>query len=206
MKPIKVLLADDHAIVRMGLASLLGTKNDIEVVGEAEDGEAAVRKVLKLAPDVVIMDLMMPKMDGVEATAEIHRRLPDVKIMVLTSYGASDGIAHALSAGATGALMKSTEFSEFVTAIRRVAAGERVIAPEIARQLAEDPPVPELTPRQAEILQSITRGLTNADIAKQLGIREDSVKEHVNAIFAKLGAANRSEAVAITLRKHLLKT
>ncbi len=206
MQPIKVLLADDHAIVRMGLASLLGTKNDIEVVGEAEDGEAAVRKVLKLAPDVVIMDLMMPKMDGVEATAEIHRRLPDVKIMVLTSYGASDGIAHALSAGATGALMKSTEFSEFVTAIRRVAAGERVIAPEIARQLAEDPPVPELTPRQAEILQSITRGLTNADIAKQLGIREDSVKEHVNAIFAKLGAANRSEAVAITLRKHLLKT
>ena len=205
MQPIKVLLADDHAIVRMGLASLLGTKNDIEVVGEAEDGEAAVRKVLKLAPDVVIMDLMMPKMDGVEATAEIHRRLPDVKIMVLTSYGASDGIAHALSAGATGALMKSTEFSEFVTAIRRVAAGERVIAPEIARQLAEDPPVPELTPRQAEILQSITRGLTNADIAKQLGIREDSVKEHVNAIFAKLGAANRSEAVAITLRKHLLK-
>ena len=205
MQPIKVLLADDHAIVRMGLASLLGTKKDIEVVGEAEDGEAAVRKVLKLAPDVVIMDLMMPKMDGVEATAEIHRRLPDVKIMVLTSYGASDGIAHALSAGATGALMKSTEFSEFVTAIRRVAAGERVIAPEIARQLAEDPPVPELTPRQAEILQSITRGLTNADIAKQLGIREDSVKEHVNAIFAKLGAANRSEAVAITLRKHLLK-
>ena len=206
MKPIKVLLADDHAIVRMGLASLLGTKKDIEVVGEAEDGEAAVRKTLKLAPDVVIMDLMMPKMDGVAATAEIHRRLPGVKIMILTSYGASDGIAHALSAGATGALMKSTEFSEFVTAIRRVAAGERVIAPEIARQLAEDPPVPELTPRQAEILQSITRGLTNADIARQLGIREDSVKEHVNAIFAKLGAANRSEAVAITLRKHLLKT
>ena len=204
MKPIKVLLADDHAIVRMGLASLLGTKKDIEVVGEAEDGEAAVRKTLKLAPDVVIMDLMMPKMDGVAATAEIRRRLPGVKIMILTSYGASDGIAHALSAGATGALMKSTEFSEFVSAIRSIAAGERVIAPEIARQLSEDPPVPELTPRQAEILLSITRGLTNADIAKQLGIREDSVKEHVNAIFIKLGAANRSEAIAIAMRKHLL--
>ena len=205
MKPIKVLLSDDHAIVRMGLASLLGTKKDIEVVGEAEDGESAVRKALKLTPDVVIMDLMMPKMDGVEATAEIHRRLPDVKIMILTSYGASDGIAHALSAGATGALMKSTEFSEFVSAIRSIAAGERVIAPEIARQLSEDPPVPELTPRQAEILLSITRGLTNADIAKQLGIREDSVKEHVNAIFTKLGAANRSEAITIAMRKHLLK-
>lgn len=205
MKPIKVLLSDDHAIVRMGLASLLGTKKDIEVVGEAEDGESAVRKALKLTPDVVIMDLMMPKMDGVEATAEIHRRLPDVKIMILTSYGASDGIAHALSAGATGALMKSTEFSEFVSAIRSIAAGQHVIAPEIARQLSEDPPVPELTSRQAEILQSITRGLTNADIAKQLGIREDSVKEHVNAIFTKLGAANRSEAITIAMRKHLLK-
>ena len=202
---IRILIADDHAIVRMGLASLLGTQNDIEVVGEAEDGEDAVCKVIKLTPDVVIMDLMMPKMDGVAATAEIHRQLPDAKIMVLTSYGASDGIAHALSAGATGALMKSTEFSEFVSAIRTVAAGGRVIAPEIARQLVEDPPVPELTPRQTEILHSITRGLTNADIAKQLGIREDSVKEHINAIFTKIGAANRPEAVAIAFRKHLLK-
>ena len=101
--------------------------------------------------------------------------------------------------------MKSTEFSEFVAAIRTIAAGGRVIAPEIARQLAEDPPVPDLTSRQTEILHCITRGLTNADIAKSLGIREDSVKEHVNAIFAKLGAANRSEAVAIAFRKHLLK-
>ena len=202
---IRILIADDHAIVRMGLASLLGTKDDIEVVGEAEDGEAAVRKAIKLIPDVIIMDLMMPKMDGVAATAEIHRQLPSAKIMILTSYGASDGIAHAFAAGATGALMKSTEFSEFVSAIRTIAAGGHVIAPEIARQLAEDPPVPELTPRQTEILHSITRGLTNADIAKQLNIREDSVKEHLTAIFAKLGAANRSEAVAIALRKHLLK-
>ena len=202
---IRVLIADDHAIVRMGLASLLGTKKDIEVVGEAEDGEEAVRKAFKLAPDVVIMDLMMPKKDGVVATAEIHRRLPTARIMVLTSYGTSDGIAHALAAGASGALMKSTEFSEFLSAIRALAAGGRVIAPEIERQLAEDPPVPDLTPRQSEILHSITRGLTNADIAKLLGIREDSVKEHVNAIFAKLGAANRSEAITIALRKHLLQ-
>ena len=192
---IRVLIADDHAIVRMELASLLGTKKDIEVVGEAEDGEEAVRKAFKL----------MPKKDGVVATAEIHRRLPTARIMVLTSYGTSDGIAHALAAGASGALMKSTEFSEFLSAIRALAAGGRVIAPEIERQLAEDPPVPDLTPRQSEILHSITRGLTNADIAKLLGIREDSVKEHVNAIFAKLGAANRSEAITIALRKHLLQ-
>jgi DNA-binding NarL/FixJ family response regulator len=101
--------------------------------------------------------------------------------------------------------MKSTEFAEFVTAIRKIAIGERVIAPEISRQLAEDPPVPMLTQRQTEILLSITRGLTNSDIAKQFGIREDSVKEHTSTIFAKLGASNRSEAVAIALRKHLLK-
>ena len=202
---IKVLIADDHAIVRKGLASLLGTKKDIIVVGEAEDGEEAVQKAVKLTPDVIIMDLMMPKKDGVAATAEIHRLLPETKIMILTSYGTSDGIAHALEAGASGALMKSTEFAEFVSAIRAIAAGERVVAPEIKRQLAEDPPVPKMTPRQTEILQSITRGLTNADIAKQLGIREDSVKEHVNAIFIKLGAANRSEAITIAMRKHLLK-
>ena len=202
---IKVLIADDHAIVRMGLASLLGTKKDIEVVGEAEDGEETVRKALKLTPNVIIMDLMMPKKDGVAATAEIHRHLPETRIMILTSYGTSDGIAHALAAGASGALMKSTEFSEFVSAIRTLAAGGRVVAPEIERQLAEDPPVPDLTPRQSEILHSITRGLTNADIARQLGIREDSVKEHINAIFVKLGASNRSEAITIALRKHLVK-
>ena len=202
---IKVLIADDHAIVRMGLASLLGTQRDIEVVGEAEDGESAISKTVELNPNIVIMDLMMPKKDGVVATKEIHELLPDVKILILTSYGTSDGIAHALAAGASGALMKSTEFSEFVAALRRVMRGERVVAPEIARQLAEDPPVPKLTPRQTEILLSITRGLTNSDIAKQFGIREDSVKEHTNTIFAKLGASNRSEAVAIALRKHLLK-
>ena len=202
---IRVLIADDHAIVRMGLSSLLGTKKDIEVVGEADDGESAVRKAIKLSPDVVIMDVMMPKKDGVTATSEIRAHLPGTKVMLLTSYGTADGIAHALSAGASGALMKSTEFSEFVAALRTVAAGGRVVAPEIERQLAEDPPVPDLTPRQAEILHSITRGFTNADIAKQLGIREDSVKEHVNAIFVKLGASNRSEAATIAMRKHLLK-
>ena len=206
MKKIRVLIADDHEIVRMGLASLLGTKKDIEVVGEAEDGEAAVRKAIKLAPDVVIMDLMMPKKDGVEATVEIRRRLPSAKIMILTSYGTSDGIAHALSAGASGALMKSTEFSEFVAAIHTIATGGQVVAPEIRRQIAKDPPVPDLTQRQHDILKSIVSGLTTADVAKQFGIREDSVKEHMTAIFAKLGAANRAEAIAIAMRKHLLKT
>ncbi len=204
MKNTTILLADDHAIVRMGLASLLGTQDGLEVVGDAEDGESAVRKALELRPDVVIMDLMMPKKDGATATAEIHAALPETKIVVLTTFGTSDGIANALNAGATGALMKNAPNSQLVETIRAVAKGERAISDEVERLLEEDPPAQALTPRQMEILSGLTRGLTNQDIATELGIREDRVKEHVNVIFTKLGAANRTEAVAIALRKHLL--
>ena len=200
-----ILIADDHAIVRMGLASLLGTQDGLEVIGDAEDGEAAVAKALKLKPDVVIMDLMMPKKDGETATAEIHAALPDTKIVILTTFGTSDGIANALNAGATGALMKSAPNSQLVETIRAVARGERAISEDVERLMEEDPPAQALTPRQMEILDGLTRGLTNQDIAKELGIREDRVKVHVNTIFTKLGAANRTEAVAIALRKHLLK-
>ena len=202
---IRVLIADDHAIVRMGLAALLSPERDIEVVGQAKNGVEAVREALRLRPDIVVMDLMMPKKDGAEATAEIHRAAPDVKILILTTYGTSDGIARALAAGATGAFMKSAENSELAAAIRAVAEGRKVVAPEIRRQLATDPPVPELTPRQLDVLGSIVRGLTNHDIARELGICPDRVKDHINAILLKIGAANRTEAVAIALRKHLLK-
>ena len=202
---IRVLIADDHKIVRAGLAALLGTEADIEVVGFAENGRDAVAQAEKLLPDVVIMDLMMPVMDGVEATAEIHGRLPRTKIMILTTYGTSDGIAHALSSGATGAFMKNADNADLAAAIRRVHGGERAISPEIQRQLELDPPIPSLTPRQMDILNSMTRGLSNPDIAKQLGIRRDGVKQHINAILQKIGASNRTEAVAIALRKHLLK-
>ena len=205
MQKIKVFLADDHAMVRMGLISLLSTKKDLEVVGEAEDGEETVRKVLDLRPDVVLMDLLMPKKDGIDATAEIIAELPETKILLLTSAGTSDGIAHALRIGAAGAVLKSADFSTLVAAIHTVADGGRVIDPEVEKLLKEDPPLPELTPRQEEILALVTRGLTNADIARQFDIRESSVKEHVNQICTKLGAANRAEAVAIALRKHLLK-
>ena len=205
MQKLKVFLADDHAMVRMGLASLLGTKKDLQVVGEAEDGEEAVRKVLALKPDVVLMDLLMPKKDGVDATIEILAKLPNTKILLLTSAASSDVIAHALKVGASGALLKSADFSALVAAIHTVAAGGHVVDPDVQKLLKEDPPLPELTPRQEEILALVTRGLTNADIARQFDIRESSVKEHVNQICAKLGAANRAEAVAIALRKHLLK-
>lgn len=200
-----ILIADDHAIVRMGLASLIGTQDGLEVIGDAEDGEAAVAKALKLKPDVVIMDLMMPKKAGETATAEIHAALPDTKIVILTTFGTSDGIANALNAGASGALMKSAPNSQLVETIRAVARGERAISEDVERLMEEDPPAKALTPRQMEILDGLTRGLTNQDIAKELGIREDRVKGHVNTIFTKLGAANRTEAVAIALRKHLLR-
>ncbi len=206
MKPTtRILIADDHAVVRMGLASLLGTQDGLTVVGDAEDGEAAVAKALELKPDVIIMDLMMPKKDGATATAEIHAALPETKILILTTFGTSDGIANALNSGATGALMKNAPNSQLVEAIRTVANGGRAVSEEVERLMEEDPPVKALTPRQMEILEGLTRGLTNQDIAKELGIREDRVKDHVNAIFSRLGAANRTEAVAIAMRKYLLK-
>ena len=202
---IKVLIADDHAIVRMGLAALLSAKKDIEVVGQSRNGEAAVRDTVRLAPDVVIMDLRMPKKDGIAATAEIKSRRPETKIIILTTFATSDGITKALEAGATGAILKNAENAALVTMIRKVAAGERILAPEVEELLQEDPPVEKLTPRQAEVLESLSRGLTNKDIAKQLGISDRSVDEHVEALLQKIGASNRTEAVVIALRKHLLK-
>ena len=202
---IRILIADDHKMVRDGLAALLGTKRDLEVIGAVGNGQEAVEKALALKPNVVIMDLMMPIMDGVEATREIRKAAPTVQILVLTTFGTSDGIAHAIEAGALGAMMKSADHEELAEAIRKVAGGEQAISEEVALQMKIDPPVPNLTPRQMEILDSMVRGLNNLDIAKQFGIRRDGVKEHVNAILTKIGASNRTEAVAIALRKHLLK-
>jgi len=202
---IRVLIADDHAMVRMGLASLLGTEPDIGVVGEAEDGEDAVKKAVSLKPDVVIMDLVMPKMDGAEATARIMNILPQTKIVLLTTYGSANGVASALAAGASGAMMKNADFDELASAIRKVASGEKAVSAEIERFIREDPPVTSLTRRQHDILAAVVRGLTNDDIAKQFSIQRSSVKDHLTAIFAKLGAANRSEAISIALRKQLIK-
>ena len=203
---IRILIADDHLIVRTGLAALLGTEKDLEVVGQAKNGIEAVRETVRLKPDIVIMDLMMPKMDGVAATAEISAKAPEVHIVLLTTFGTSDGIAHALAAGAKGAILKNADNTELARAIRKVAKGGEFISADIQQQLAADPPIPQLTPRQQEILASMVRGLTDRDIAHQLGIRLDGVNDHVRAILQKIGAANRTEAVAIAMRKHLLKT
>ena len=205
MGKIRVLLADDHAIVRTGLASLLSRRADIEVVGEASDGSAAVSKAFRTNPDVIVMDLAMPKKNGIDATREIHAKLPDAKILILTSYGSSQEISNAFAAGASGAVNKSIPNAELITAIRRVAAGKRVVSPAIQHMLENNPPVQELSQRQLEILSSIARGLTNNQIALQFDISLESVKTHITRLFDKIGAANRSEAVNIALRMHLLK-
>ena len=202
---VRVLIADDHSVVRMGLASLLGTAKNVEVVGEAINGDEAVRKALKLRPDVVVMDLVMPRKDGVAATEEILVATPETKVLILTTFGTSDDITRALKAGATGAIMKSATNRELLAAVQSVAQGRRFVSAEVEGILANDPPIPELSQRQREILESIARGLTNREIATQLDISLESVKSHVKVILEKLEASSRTEAAAIAQRKNLLK-
>ena len=205
MKKIRVLLADDHAIVRMGLSSLLARQKDIELVGQATNGIEAIRETVRLKPDVVVMDLLMPKKNGADATAEIHQTLPAVKIIILTTFSTSDGIAKAMDNGATGALLKGSAENDLVPIIRKVVKGETALSQDVQDLFAQDPPVKSLSSRQTEILESMARGLTNKEIAVALNITPAMTHEHSLAIFAKLGAANRAEAVAIALRKQLLK-
>lgn len=205
MNKIRVLVADDHAMIRMGLVSLLGTVNSIEVVGEAENGAEALAESQRLKPDIVLMDIVMPKQDGVEATAGIKAMLPSTRVILLTSAASSDTIARGIQAGAFGAIHKSADLSALVATIQIVYRGDTAISPEIQKLLREDPPVSTLSTRQNEILQSIINGYSDRDIALALGISVYTVKEHVKSLFAKIGAANRAEAVAIALRKHLLK-
>ena len=205
MKKHTILLVDDHALLRHGLAAILSYQKDLEVVGEASNGKDAVHLAARLQPELVIMDLMMPVIDGVEATRQITEATPNVKVLILTSFGTSADVSRALDAGAAGAIMKDSRDEELLAAIHDTLAGRKVLSPDIAHMLKNEPPPPELTDRQLEILQSLTSGLSNKDIAEQLGLRPSGVKVHLKAIFAKLGAATRAEAVAIALRKHLLK-
>ena len=204
-RKIRILIADDHAVVRMGLSALLDLEPDMEVVAEAKNGEDAVQEARRTNPDIAILDLMMPKMDGVAATRKLLADNSSLRVVILTSFATADGIAHALKAGASGVIIKNTDNEKLVEAIRKAAAGESVIPAEIRRNISANPPVPALSPRQSDVLKSMTLGHTNKEIAKELGIGEDSVEQHVNVLLNKIGASNRTEAVATALRKHLLK-
>ena len=203
--PIRILIADDHALLRRGLATLLKCQDGFTVVGEATNGREAVDMADELSPDVIVMDLSMPVLNGVEATRKIHARRPDVRILILTTFGTSVDIARAMQAGASGALVKDSSDEELIAAVRAVGRGEKAFSPEIKTQLEKDPTPPELTKRQQEVLESIVNGLASDAISAKLGISADAVNQHLDAIRKKLGAANRAEAVAIALRKHLLK-
>ena len=206
MKKTSVLLVDDHSVVRMGLAAIINIEKDLKVCGEAESGAEAVKLAREMRPDVVVMDFMMPGMDGAETTEAVLRASPESKVLVLTTYGTSVDIARALKSGATGAVTKNLSNDELADAIRATARGERMLSAEIEASLSEAESDNGLTTRQREVLDSITRGLSNDDIAGMLGISKVRVKQHLAALYQKLGAANRAEAVAIALRRQLLKS
>ena len=205
MKKTSILLVDDHAVVRMGLSAIINLQADLKVCGEAENGEAAVRLAAELKPDVVVMDFSLPGIDGAEATAAVLKASPSSKVLILTSFGTSADLARAMAAGAVGAVTKNLSNDELSSAIRDTARGIQHFSPEIRQTLSEGTDDKAFTKRQMEVLDSITRGLSNDDIALMLGISKSRVKQHLNEVYEKLGASNRAEAVAIAMRRQLLK-
>ena len=204
-RPIKVLLADDHLVVRMGLSAIISLEKDMTVIAEASDGLEAVRLAAATRPDVVVMDLMMPKLDGVHATTEILGAVPDTKILILTTFGGSIDVKRALDAGARSALVKTSSQTDLIAAIRQTAAGERIVCSEISNALQTDADSFDLSERQLEILTFVAKGLNNTEIASTLAVSRDCVKAHLKAAFTKLGVATRSEAAALAVNRNLIR-
>jgi len=202
--PIRVLAADDHHVVRAGVRAMIANESDIELVAEACDGGEAVALYDTHTPDVVLMDLRMPRTDGVEATRTIVTAHPDARIVALTSYEGDADIYRALDAGARGYLLKDMLGTEVIRAIRTVAAGRRAIPPEVASRLAEFTPRVNLTRRELEVLRLAAKGLRNREIAGEIGRTEATVKEHLKHVMEKLGAADRTEAVTLALQRGII--
>ncbi|OGO39063.1 MAG: DNA-binding response regulator [Chloroflexi bacterium RBG_16_57_8] len=206
---IRVMLVDDHAVVRSGLGAVLASFEDLKLVGEANNGQEAVRLCEQLKPDVILMDLLMPVMDGVTATKAIHDKWPDIRIIALTSFGDRELIEGALKAGAMSYLIKTVSATELATAIRGAVSGKPSLSPEAAQVLMqsvkEPGPAYDLTEREHEILSLMVTGLSNNDIAERLIVSRSTVKFHVSNILSKLGVSTRTEAVALALRNKLVK-
>jgi NarL family two-component system response regulator LiaR len=201
---------DDHAVVRSGLAAFLLATDDLELVGEASSGEEAVRRCAQLKPDVVLMDLVMPQMDGAAATRAIREACPHVQVIALTSFKEDNLVQAALQAGAIGYLLKNVSADELANAIRAAKAGRPTLAPEAAQVLihsATKPPSPghDLTDREREVLALLVEGLNNVEIADRLVVSRSTIKFHVSSIFSKLGVTSRTEAVALAVQHHLVQ-
>jgi NarL family two-component system response regulator LiaR len=210
--PIRVMLVDDHAVVRSGLGAFLLVFDDLELVGEASSGEEAVRLCQQLEPDVILMDLVMPGMDGAAATQAIRQTCPNIQVIALTSFKEEDLVHSALQAGAIGYLLKNVSADELAEAIRAAYAGQPTLAPEATQVLIQASRSPETTPapgfdlteRELEVLALLVEGLTNPEIAERLVVSRSTVKFHVSSILSKLGASSRTEAVAMALQHDLI--
>lgn len=209
--PIRVMLVDDHAVVRSGLSAFLLAFDDMELVGEAADGEEAVSMAGHYRPDVILMDLVMPRMDGASATRVIRERFPDIKVVALTSFKEDDLVANALKAGAIGYLLKNVSSDELAKAIRAANKGRATLAPEAAEALINTTrnagaltPGHDLTEREREVLHLMVGGLNNTEIAERLVVSKSTVKFHVSNILSKLGVSSRTEAVALALQRNLV--
>ena len=205
---IRVLVVDDHPVVRAGMVALLGEQPDVEVVGEAGNGAEALALVPRLSPDVVLMDLRMPVMDGAEATARLRAEPGGPEVLVLTTYDTDADIVRAVESGARGYLLKDTAPAVLADAIRRAALGETVLAPPVAARLAERLRAParaELTPRELDVLRAVARGLSNAEVGRELFIGEATVKTHLLRIFTKLEVTDRTAAVTAAYAQGLIE-